>query len=66
MTMKPMRLIIETHNQLIDLVSLWEGLDYKEDCNDSDSVESSCDSEELDLDESDVKMDALSSSDDSD
>ncbi len=65
-TMKPMRLMIETHNQLIDSVSLWEGLDYEGDCNDSDSGELGCDSDESDSDESDVNMDASSSSDDSD
>jgi hypothetical protein len=65
-TMKAMRLMIETHNQLMDLVSLWEGLDYEEDCNDSDSGELGCGSDESDSDESDVNMDALSSSDDSD
>ena len=62
-TMKSMKLMIETHDQLKDLVSLQEGLDYEEDCNDSDSGESRCDSEESDSDEFYVDIDSSSSSD---
>ncbi len=65
-TMKQMKLHENAHNQLIDSVSLWEGLDYEEKCNVSDSGESGCESDKLDLDESDVDIDASSSSDDSD
>jgi hypothetical protein len=65
-TMKPMKLRENAHDQLMESVSLWEGLDYEEECNDNDSVELDCESVEPDLDESDVNIDASSSSDDSD
>ena len=50
----------------MDSESLWGGLDYVENWNNSDSGQSGCDSEWLVLDESDVDLDDLSSSDDSD
>jgi hypothetical protein len=54
-------------DQLMDSVSLWEGLDYEEECSDSNSGESGGESEEeLDSDETDDDNDAASSSNDSD
>ena len=45
-TMKPMKLCEGTLDQLMDLVSLWEGLDYEEECSNSESGELSGESEE--------------------
>ena len=45
-TMKPMKLCEGTHDQLMDLVSLWEGLDYEEECSNSESGELRGESEE--------------------
>jgi hypothetical protein len=54
MTLKPMKLSEHGHNQLVDLVSLWEGLDCKEDYDDIESGESGSESGGSDMDESDA------------
>ena len=63
-TMQPMTLHEDTYNQLMDLVSLWERLDYEEECGNSDSCESGGKSEESDLDETDEDIGASSGSND--
>ncbi len=64
-TIKPMKLHEDTHNQVMDLVSLREELDYEEECSNSKSGELSGESEELDLGDTDEDIDDLSGSDDS-
>jgi hypothetical protein len=63
--MKPMKPREDTHDQLMDLVSLWEGLDYKEECSNSESGKLSGESEESDLGDTDEDIDDSSGSDDS-
>jgi hypothetical protein len=63
--MKSMKLHEDTHDQLMDLVSLWEGLDYKEECSNSKSGELSGEPEELDSGDTDEDIDDLSGSNDS-
>jgi hypothetical protein len=64
-TMKPMKLSEHKHDQLMDLVSLWEGLDYEEEYNDIESRESGSESGGLDVDESDADSDRTSCNEDS-
>ncbi len=62
-----MKLCENAHSQLMDLVSLQEGLDYEEECSDINLGESGGEpEEESDLDETDDNIDAASSSNDSD
>ena len=64
-TMKPRKLHEDTHNQLMVLVSLQEGLDYEEECSDSKSGKLSGESEESSSGSTDEDIDDSSSSDDS-
>ncbi len=63
-TMKPMKLREDNH-ELMDSVSLREGLEYKEECSNSESGELSGESEESDLGDTDEDIDDSSGSDDS-
>ena len=58
-----MKLHEDTHDQLMDSVSLWEGLDYEEECRDSESDKLSGESEKLDLGDTDEDIDDSSGSD---
>ncbi len=64
-TMKPMKLSEHKYDQLMDLVSLQEGLDYEEEYHDIESGESGSESGGLDVDESDADGDTTSSNEDS-
>jgi hypothetical protein len=64
-TMKPMKLHEDTRDQLMDSVSLREGLDYEEECSNSESGKLSGESEKLDLGDTDEDVDDSSGSDNS-